>query len=658
MTAPRKPKRSDPNQEGDANSVVSVPAKPSAAGVARRERSSKRALPLFCLTTLGVVFGDIGTSPLYALRECFRGSEAAGHLAVNQANVLGVLSLIAWSLFIVISVKYLVYVMRADNKGEGGILALLALMQRRGRAPFWFASLSIFGAALLYGDGMITPAISVLSAVEGLQIATSSLKEFVIPITVAILLGLFLFQRHGTQRIGLVFGPIMLTWFLTIGLLGILAIIRQPAVLAAFNPLHGLSFFARNGWMGFTVLGAVFLVVTGGEALYADLGHFGRLPIRLAWFALVLPALLLNYFGQGALVLENGREIAHPFFHLAPSWALYPLIALATTAAVIASQAVISGVFSLTRQAVLLDRFPRVGIHQTSEEALGQIYVPVLNFLLLIACIGLVVGFRTSSNLAAAYGVAVTTTMVITTILLAAIARRVWKWNLPVVLLLSAFFLVIDLAFFGANILKFVDGGWFPLLVGGLVFIVMTTWHRGRELIWTRLRNTEQSLEEFLAGLKKDKPVRVAGTSIFLTGRAHGTPAVLMHHLRHNKVLSERVIVLNVETQDVPHISPVERIEGEALSEGFRRLTLNFGYMDEPDVPGALAEMAQKDEEFDLEEVTYYVGRQTPVRAKRSRLMRWREKLFLFLNNNTAHPVTFFHIPPQQVVELGIEVEI
>ena len=657
MAVGKKPQASKPAKKVAEKSVVSIPAEPSEEGVARREESSQRALPLFCLTTLGVVYGDIGTSPLYALRACFQDPTTSAHIGVSHDNVLGVLSLIAWSLFIVISLKYLVYVMRADNNGEGGILALLALAQRRGRAPFWFASLSIFGAALLYGDAMITPAISVVSAVEGLKIATTAFQHLVVPITCAVLFLLFLFQRRGTKRVGLVFGPVMLLWFLTIAVLGVFSIVRQPSVLAAFNPFFGLKFFLHNGWIGFTVLGAVFLVVTGGEALYADLGHFGRLPIRLAWFGLVLPALLLNYFGQGALVLRE-HKVAHPFFDLAPHWALYPVVILATMAAVIASQAVISGVFSLTRQAVLLDHFPRVGIYQTSEEALGQIYVPLLNFLLMIACIGLVIGFRTSSNLGAAYGVAVTTTMVITTILLAAIARRVWKWNLGFVILLSGFFLIIDLGFFGANILKFIDGGWFPLLIGGFVFLIMTTWHRGRELIWDRLRKTEEPLEKFLAEIKRKPPVRVGGTSIFMSGRSRGTPAVLVHHLKHNQALSERAIVLTVETQDVPHISPNERLEEEELSEGFRRLTLNFGYMDEPNVPSALKPMARKDEAFDLEEVTYYVGRQTPVPAKHSRMSRWRENLFAFLNRNSVHPIDFFHIPPQQVVELGIEVEI
>lgn len=622
MAAGKKKRKPSPHTKaGDDKSVVSIPAEPSEEGVARRERSSQRALPIFCLTTLGVVYGDIGTSPLYALRACFHDPTASAQIAISRDNVLGILSLIAWSLFTVISLKYLVYVMRADNKGEGGILALLALAQRRGRAPFWFASLSIFGAALLYGDAMITPAISVVSAVEGLRIATTALHRFVVPITCLILFLLFLFQRRGTKGVGLVFGPIMLLWFLTIAVLGVFAIVRQPSVLAAFNPFHGLKFFLHNGWIGFTVLGAVFLVVTGGEALYADLGHFGRLPIRLAWFALVLPALLLNYFGQGALVLQR-HQIAHPFFDLAPRWALYPVVVLATIAAVIASQAVISGVFSLTRQAVLLEHFPRVGIYQTSEEALGQIYVPLLNFLLMIACIGLVIGFRTSSNLGAAYGVAVTTTMVITTFLLAAIARRVWKWNLALVILLTAFFLIIDLGFFLANILKFIDGGWFPLLIGGLVFLIMTTWHRGRELVWDRLRKTEEPLEKFLAEIKRKPPVRVDGTSIFMSGRPRGTPAVLVHHLKHNQALSERAIVLTVQTKDVPHISPNERLKAEELSEGFRRLTLNFGYMDEPNVPSALKPMARKDDAFDLDEVTYYVGRQTPVPATRSRISR------------------------------------
>jgi KUP system potassium uptake protein len=657
MAAERKRAPAKSSATDAEKPVASIPAEPSEAGVARRERSSNRALPFFCLTTLGVVYGDIGTSPLYALRECFRDPNAGAHLAVNRDNVLGVLSLIAWSLFIVISLKYLVYVMRADNKGEGGILALLALTQRRGGAPVWFAGLSIFGAALLYGDGMITPAISVLSAVEGLHVAAPALKHFVLPITVAILLLLFLLQKNGTRRVGILFGPVMLVWFAVIGILGIGGIVRQPSVLAAFNPFYALKFFANNGWIGFTVLGAIFLVVTGGEALYADLGYFGSRPIRIAWFGLVLPALLLNYFGQGALVLQSGKA-GHPFFALAPDWARYPLIALATFAAVIASQAVISGVFSLTRQAVLLDHFPRLRIFQTSEEAVGQIYVPLLNALLMIACIGLVLGFRTSSNLAGAYGVAVVTTMVITTLLLGAIARRIWKWNLLLVSLITGFFLVIDLAFFSANLLKFFDGGWFPILVGGVIFVIMQTWHRGHQLMLRRLDKIAEPLDKFLRKIKRTPPIRVEGTSIFLSGKASEAPAVLLHHLRHNQVLSEYVILLNVETEDLPHIAPNERLEAEELDEGFRRFTIKFGYMDEPSVPNALRLAARDDPTLAPETLSYYVGHHSAVAAKRSRFSKWREKLFSFLNRNAVRPVSFFHIPPEQVVELGIEVEI
>lgn len=632
-----------------------MPAEQSAAGAAARTKEAKKRLPLLCLTTLGIVYGDIGTSPLYALRECFRGKPA--HLPVTPANVLGVLSLITWALLIVISVKYLLYVMRADNKGEGGILALLALMQSRRKKRFWFVVLSVFGAALLYGDGMITPAISVLGAVEGFKIATSSLANYVVPIAVAILILLFFFQRRGTQIVGLVFGPVMLLWFLTLGTLGLAQIVKQPSVLAALNPLHALEFFVRNGWLGFTVLGAVFLVVTGGEALYADLGHFGRRPIRIAWFLVVLPGLLLNYFGQGALILGDARQAEHPFFHLAPGWALYPLVILATCAATIASQAVISGVFSLTRQAVLLDQFPRVEILQTSGKEIGQIYVPLLNGLLMIASIGLVIGFGSSSNLAGAYGVAVTTTMVITTLLLAAIARELWKWNGWVIGLITVAFLIVDLAFFGANILKFFDGGWFPLLIGALVFVLMMTWKRGRDLLWERLRKKQEPLDKFLQGVARKPPQRVPGTAIFLTGRERGTPPVLLHHLKHNQVLNEKVILLNVETQEVPHVAPNERLEVENLHHGFRRFVLQFGFMDEPNVPRALRE-AEIEDKPDLDEVTYYTGRKAPIPSDKPGMWLWREKLFAFLYRNAIHPVEFFHIPPAQVVELGLEVEI
>jgi KUP system potassium uptake protein len=628
-------------------------------GVDRHEQQHKRNLLIICLATLGVVYGDIGTSPLYALRECFRGSGAADRLVVSPFNVLGVLSLIAWSLIIVISIKYLLYVMRADNKGEGGILALLALMERRGGKRTWFVLLSIFGAALLYGDGMITPAISVLSAVEGLKIARPGFERYAVPITTAILVLLFIFQQRGTKTVGLAFGPIMLLWFLTIGALGLIAIVRQPAVLTAFDPRYALAFFSKNGWLGFTVLGAVFLVVTGGEALYADLGHFGRLPIRVAWFGLVLPSLLLSYFGQGALVLSNGSEIEHPFFHLAPHWALYPLVALATCAAVIASQAIISGVFSLTRQAVSLNQFPRVEVIHTSYEEIGRVYLPAMNWLLMIGCIGLVWAFRSSSNLAGAYGVAVSATMAITTILAAAIARELWKWNLIAIGVLTAVFLSIDLAFFAANMLKFPQGGWFPLAVGAVMFILMTTWKRGHQMLFAGLHKMEKPFDQFLVDLARSPPVRVPGTSVFLTSHRKKTPAVLVHHLKHNKALSQKVLLLGIEMQDSPHIPVDERVESESFRHGFHRVSIKFGFMDNPDVPRALKSLKLDHAELDFDQITYYFGRQTPIpTGKSSRLPFWREKLFVFMNRNAAHAVTMLKIPPKQVVELGIEIEI
>ncbi|MDQ6623372.1 MAG: potassium transporter Kup [Verrucomicrobiota bacterium] len=651
----KKPKsKSSPEEEP----VSSVPAKPSAKDAAEKENHTGR-LPLLIIGTLGVVFGDIGTSPLYALRECFRSEEGPRHLNAAPDNVLGVLSLITWSLIVIISIKYLLYVMRADNKGEGGILALLALIDRRHGAGFWFTTLSIFGAALLYGDGIITPAISVLSAVEGLKIATPIFQPYVVPIAIVILIGLFSVQRKGSAAVGKFFGPVMLIWFFVIAFLGVLAIVQEPHVLAALNPAHAFRFFGRAGWLGFTVLGAVFLVVTGGEALYADLGHFGRSPIRIAWFALVLPALLLNYFGQGALVLESRGEVAHPFFHLAPAWAMYPLVILATCAAIIASQAVICGVFSLTRQAVLLEQFPRVEILQTSGETLGQVYVPAMNWLLMLACIGLVVAFPSSSKLAGAYGVAVTTTMVITTILLATIARVLWKWNLAVVALVTAIFLIVDLAFFGANILKFIDGGWFPLLIGGLVFTVMTTWRRGRALLRKRLRAKSDSLDDFFDAVARKSSQRVPGTSVFMTGHETTAPAVLSHHLERNQVLTETVLLVRIKTHSIPHVPLDERTECEKLRLGFYRVRLHFGFMDEPEVPAALTHLGKSNEEIEKTVRTYYVGRSNVLpREKHPAMVRWREALFSFLIRNATQPYAFFHLPSDRVVELGIQIEI
>ena len=626
----------------------------------------KSPLWLLCLTSLGVVYGDIGTSPLYALRECFRNPEMSGTLAPNSGNVLGVLSLIFWALIIVISIKYLLYVMRADNNGEGGILALLALIHRKAderkekqerRLILLFAG--FFGAALLYGDGMITPAISVLSAVEGLEVATPVFTRFIIPITIVILVLLFLFQRHGTARIGLAFGPITLIWFVTIATLGIISIVQEPSVLAAVNPWYAVRFFFANGWFGFTVLGAVFLVVTGGEALYADMGHLGARPIRVTWFALVLPALLLNYFGQGALILRSPVEVAHPFFHLAPSWFLYPLVIISTAATVIASQAVISGAFSLTGQAVALDEFPRVRILQTSGAEIGQIYIPVINWLLMLCCIGLVISFRSSGGLAGAYGIAVTTTMVITTFLAYFVAREIWGWGLRTCLLVTGAFLVVDLAFFGANLLKIVEGGWFPLVVGAGVFAVMTTWRKGRSLVARKMQKQEISLTGFLESLALKPPVRVPGNSVFMSGRSTGTPVVLLHHLKHNKALTERVVLLTVETEEVPHVARARRIELETLDHGFYRLVLRFGFMENPDVPQALRQCRQHGLKLEPRQITYYVGHQTVIPSETTRGMAgWRESLFAFLARNATRPVAFFNIPPGQVVELGMQVEI
>lgn len=621
-------------------------------------KTSGKRLWLLSLTALGVVYGDIGTSPLYAFRFAF----GKNLIQPTADNVLGVLSLIFWSLTIVISLKYLIYVMQADNDGEGGILALMALLVPSGkprRQRWLLVVLGAFGAALLYGDGMITPAISVLSAIEGLDVATHTFHPYIVSITVMILVLLFLFQRRGTIGVGAVFGPVMLVWFSTIALLGILSIIKHPDVVRALNPLHAFLFFMNNGWTGFLVLGAVFLVVTGGEALYADMGHFGRHPIRLAWFSVVLPGLLLNYFGQGAELLGDPQKVTQPFYLLAPKWGLYPLVLLSTAATIIASQAVISGAFSLTRQAALLGEFPRLSIVQTSAEKIGQIYIPSINWILMFATIGLVITFRKSDNLAAAYGVAVTTTMVITTLLAYVLTRERWQWTLPSALLVTAGFLVVDLSFFGANIIKVDQGGWFPLLVGGIVFTLMSTWRHGREILEARIGDDVESVEDFLKKIAEDPPVRVPGTAIFLTGRRQGTPPMLQHHLEHNKVLHERIILLTVVVEDVPHIWPAKRLEIEDLDHGFYRINVHYGFMQNPNVPEALRLSKRFELELDPYAVTYYVGRRTLIPTDDMPGMAlWREKLFAFMSRNAASTTTFYQLPTDRVIELGIRVEI
>ena len=627
---------------------------PPALVASKHHRGSR--LALLCLASLGIVYGDIGTSPLYAMRECFYGQHS---VPPTHANVLGVLSLILWSLILIISVKYLTLILRADNRGEGGILALATLVSdvlRRGKFLFL---LGLFGAALLYADGMITPAISVMGAIEGLHVATPLFDPYVVPIAVVILVGLFLFQSRGTTGVGTVFGPITMLWFVAISLLGLQQIVRAPEVLAAINPIHGFEFFMINGSRGFVVLGAVFLVVTGGEALYADIGHFGTAPIRLTWFAIVLPALTLNYFGQGALLLVQPEAAVNPFYRMAPSWALYPMVVLATAAAVIASQAIISGAFSLTMQAIQLGYSPRLKVVYTSARIIGQIYVPVVNWGLMLACIALVLGFRTSSNLAAAYGVAITTTMLITTILFYIVARRRWHWPASLALPLAAFFITIDLAFFGANMLKVAHGGWFPLLVSTAIIFLMLTWRKGRRVLRSRLSEICIPLDAFLPELKSQSIRRVPGTAVYMSGNRFGTPLALLHNLKHNKVLHEQVVLLTVRTEEVPYLAHAkDRVAVENLDEGFWRAQVHFGFMEKPDVPAALDGVKQTGLRFDPMRTTYFIGRETILATRKLGLSSWRGSLFAWMTRNAGDVTSYFCLPPNGVVELGARVEV
>jgi KUP system potassium uptake protein len=613
-------------------------------------------LALLTIAALGIVYGDIGTSPLYALRECFHGAHA---IPPSPQNVLGVLSLVFWALVVVVTLKYQVYVLRADNRGEGGILALMALVRgklgRRHR-QWLFVALGLFGASLLYGDGAITPAISVLSAVEGLEVATPLFKPYIVPATVAILLGLFFVQRRGTGGLGSIFGPLMAVWFLTVGVLGAAALARHPAVLAAIDPRHAARFFAHNGGHGFLVLGAVFLVATGGEALYADMGHFGKRPIQIAWFSLVFPALLLNYFGQGAILLEEPGASINPFYHLAPAWALYPLVGLATVATVIASQAVISGAFSLTGQAVQLGYLPRLTVVHTSSSEHGQIYIPVVNWLLMLATLGLVLGFGSSGHLAAAYGIAVSTTMVITTILAYVVARLVWRWPWWAAALVTAVFLAIDLSFFGANMVKVTEGGWFPLLAGVAVYSVMATWNHGRRVLREQMARSSVPLTVTIAALHPGSPVRVPGTAVFLSRDARLTPSSLLHNLKHNKVLHKRVLVLSVRNEEVPYVAHQKRCAVEDLGKGFYRAEARYGFMQRP----AMADMIEglRLQGLDLpDDSSFFLARATVMVRSRGPAA-WRDRLFAFLERNELRPTDFLAIPPNRVVELGLEVDV
>ncbi|MBK7955307.1 MAG: potassium transporter Kup [Candidatus Accumulibacter sp.] len=612
---------------------------------------------------MGVVFGDIGTSPLYTVKEVFGGHHP---LPITADNVLGILSLVFWALTITVSLKYVVFIMRADNKGEGGIMALTALALRTANASprvLWLMSaLGIFGAALFYGDAVITPAMSVLSAVEGLEVATPLLKPYVLPITVAILVVLFVFQRHGTAAVGALFGPLMMFWFATLGGLGLWNVIQYPAVLAAINPCYAFAFIIEHRGLAFLALGSVVLAITGGEALYADMGHFGRRAIKWAWFAFVFPLLYLNYLGQGALILNDPKTIENPFFLMAPSAVLLiPLVVVATIATVIASQAVISGAFSLTSQAMQLGYCPRIQVNFTSEREKGQIYVPNINWLLLLAVIIVVLGFRSSSNLASAYGIAVTLTMMIDTILAFVVVRALWKWNWPRAALFLLFFVVVDFAFFAANVTKVFDGGWFPLALGLSVFVLLSTWKRGRQLLQERLRRDAMPLDAFLASISAEVPQRVEGTGVFLTAHPQGVPRAMLHNLNHNKVLHQRVVLLQVVNEDVPHVPESERVRVETLPAGFHRVFVRYGFKDDPHLPRAMQLCADQGLSFEMMETSFFLGRETVVRlplATRPQMARWRQILFNWMFRNADTATAFFKIPPNRVVELGSQVEL
>lgn len=629
----------------------------TAAADDRAEAARAKARQHLMLGALGVVYGDIGTSPLYTVKLCF---VALG--GVTPAAVYGVLSLITWALIAIVTLKYVGVIMRADNRGEGGILALTALALRVPRAGtklhWWILAAGLLGAALFYGDGVITPAISVLSAVEGLNVATPLFEPYVIPLTLAILLCLFIVQRRGTAKVGGFFGPIMVVWFVTIGLVGAIEIVKEPEILLALNPYYGLHLLLRAPLRGFALLGAVVLAVTGAEALYADMGHFGKRPIRIVWLFFVFPALLLNYFGQGGLLLREQTSMENPFFHLVPSWGLYPMVVLATVATVIASQAVISGAFSMTRQGVLLGYMPRFEIKHTSEEEIGQIYVPKINLFLLVAVVALVLGFRTSDNLGAAYGIAVTGTMSLTTVLAFVYMVGSAGWNGFGAVLIFGAFLVIDIAFFSANMLKIVEGGWFPLAVAALVFTFMVTWLRGREALLAERWREALPLETFLATLKPDRPLRVPGTAVFMVPNDRIVPTALLHNLKHNHVLHERIVLMKVETKDIPHVPDDQRLEINHLDHNFHTIAVNYGFMDEPNIPRALAQLRLMQFRFNLLETSFFVGREKVVVSKAAGVWTWRKRLFIFMHRTMLNATEYFRIPTNRVVELGGQIEI
>jgi KUP system potassium uptake protein len=619
---------------------------------------AKNHLPL-TIAALGVVFGDIGTSPLYALRECFSGSHG---VALTEVNILGVLSLILWSLIFVISIKYLLFVMRADNKGEGGILSLMSLLTPKQTKVKKYIppviALGLMGAVLLYGDGIITPAITILSAIEGLKIVTPLFEPYILLISVIIIFLLFFFQHKGTASIGKVFGPIILLWFLTLAVMGVSGIVNNLGVFAALNPILGFEFLFQNGFQGFVVLGCVFLVVTGGEALYADMGHFGLTPIRLGWFYVALPALMLNYFGQGALLLADPTAISNPFYALAPNWLLYPLVALSTAAAVIASQALITGAFSLTQQAIHLGFLPRLQVRHTSASERGQIYIPFVNWALMIGTIFVVLMFKSSSALASAYGIAVTGTMAITTILTCLVAYKIWRWSLASVVILGSAFMVVDLAFLGANVLKIAQGGWFPLLLGAVLFVLMTTWKRGRQILTNRLVLSAKPIERFVAETVPLAKFRVPGVAVIMTGRSEGTPPALIHNYKINNVIHEYVLLLTIATDDVAHTNLEQQLTIESLGANFYRVIAKYGFMDSPNAIDVLKICRSMGIPVDPATAFYILGRETLIATDLPGMALWREHLFSFMTRNAQGAMAYFHLPPKQVIEIGLQIRI
>ena len=619
----------------------------------------RRRLAVLALGAIGVVYGDIGTSPLYTLQVTLTHDG----MKPTPESIFGVLSLIFWAQILVVSLKYVVFIMRADNKGEGGIMALMALAQRsvrdRPNLRWVLAILGIFGASLFYGDGVITPAISVLSAVEGVKVVAPHMASWVVPITLIILLVLFTIQRRGTEHVGRLFGPIMVVWFVVIALLGVHMILHNPHVLLALNPWYGIRFFQLHGFQGFIALGGVVLALTGAEALYADMGHFGKKPIRLAWFSFVLPALVLNYFGQGALLLSDPSAIDSPFFRLAPDVLKIPMIALACAATVIASQAVISGAYSMTREAMSLGYSPRMAVVHTSNEMSGQVFVPWVNYFLLIMVMLAVLGFRSSDNLSAAYGIAVTGTMAITSMLALVVARYQWRWNLVTVIAVGALFLLIDLSFFSANLIKIEYGGWFPLALGVVVFAMMTTWRRGRELVLREIKQSGLALKPFIENISQHPPLRVPGTAVFLTGNQNSVPSALLHNLKHNKVLHERNVLLTVEMLETPVAERSERINLITLGDDLYGLELHFGFAEYPNIPQALMDCGREGLMFDMMDTTFFLSRENIVADRRRPGMAlWRDKLFVFMARNALPATAFFQIPGNRLIELGAQVEI